>query len=104
MQTLKHLIHSKIPNTVRRSVEAFPVSSGLEMPTRSGNSSPMSINSPASILATSLEGTGGRPAPRATVLVGRLSGSPEGGNIFSPISDAYMLECLTCDHICHGES
>ena len=72
---------------VRRFVEAFPVSSGLEMPTWSGNSSPMSVNPPASILVTSLEGTGGRPAPRATVLVGRLSGSPEGGNIISPISD-----------------
>ena len=32
MQTLKSMIHSKIPETVQHLVEAFPMSSGLEIP------------------------------------------------------------------------
>ena len=44
------------------------------VPNRSGKSSVMSIYSPASILETSLAGTGGSPAP----IVTQFSGAEEG--------------------------
>lgn len=43
-----------------------PSTPGASKPSRSGRSSPISINCPDSILFTSQPGTGGRPAPTVT--------------------------------------